>query len=476
MNLSVRIAYNYLIQVIGKIISTFLGLLAMAMIARYLGTHGFGEYTTALNFISFFAILADLGFTLVTIQMLSNQNEQEEENILTNLLSLRFFSAVLILGIGSLIIIFFNYSFEIKKAAFILALSFLFNSLSQILTGLFQKKLKMKVVALAEIWGRVFLVSGIYLSIILKQWIYGIVIATVISNLVQFFYLYFHSRFSIRLKIAYDIIIWKKILRKAFPLAITISLNLIYLKTDIFILSFLKTSEDVGLYGASSKVLEVITSLPFMFAGITLPILTSLWNKNQINNFKRVLQKSLDAMSVFALPLIIGTQFTAEKIMNLVAGQEFNASGPILKISMLTAGIIFIQCVFSHAIIALDRQKSTIPFYAFTALTSVIGYLIFIPYYSYFGAAWMSAYSELTVVIFSGYLVWKFTGFRPSLIIFFKSLIACGSMSLILIFLKNINLFFLICSSASVYLITLYFLNGLNFLPIQEIKNLLKKE
>ena len=93
---------------------------------------------------------------------------------------------------------------------------------------------------------------------------------------------------------------------------------------------------------------------------------------------RRENQKSFDLMVIIALPLIIGTQFTAKRIMILVAGQEFADSGPVLQILILAAGFIFLGCMFAHGVIAINKQKKIIGAYIFTAITAIIGYLIFI--------------------------------------------------------------------------------------------------
>jgi O-antigen/teichoic acid export membrane protein len=63
MRLSTKIAYNTIAQIIGKALATILGLVAVVIMARYLGRQGFGAYTTIITFLSFFGILADLGLT-----------------------------------------------------------------------------------------------------------------------------------------------------------------------------------------------------------------------------------------------------------------------------------------------------------------------------------------------------------------------------------------------------------------------------
>jgi len=113
MNLSLKIAKNTIIQIISKISSTILGLLAIAVMTRYLGQNGFGAYTTVVTFASFFAILADLGLTLVTVQMISDP-QADEEKILGNLLTVRLLSALTLLGIAPIVGWFFPYGGDIK--------------------------------------------------------------------------------------------------------------------------------------------------------------------------------------------------------------------------------------------------------------------------------------------------------------------------------------------------------------------------
>jgi len=238
-----------------------------------LGQVGFGEYTAAITFLSFFGIVADLGLTLVTIQLISKPGANQDK-VLGNLLGLRLVSALLFLGMAPLIALLFPYSADVKKAIAIAAFSFLFIALNQILVGLFQKQLRMDKVSIAEICSRVVLLLGIIFVAKTDAGLLGIMVATVISSLSSFIlHLLFSFSFA-RIRLRFDWSYWKKIMRYSWPLAITIALNLIYLKTDTLLLSVIKRPSDigiiaeVGIYGAAYKVIDVLVTLPFMFAGI----------------------------------------------------------------------------------------------------------------------------------------------------------------------------------------------------------------
>lgn len=468
MSLSARIARNTAVQILSKVLSTALGLAAVAIITRYLGQNGFGQYTTVMTFSSFFAILADFGLTLVTAQMISRPGA-DRDKILSNLFALRLVSALVFSALGVLIVLFLPYPAAIKLGVAIIALSFIFTALNQVLIGLFQNNLRMDRVAIAENAGRAALLLGAALAAGLDWGLEGIFWVSVFSSLVNFVIIYLFSLKHQRIQLHFDKAVWAEIAKKSWPLALTIAFNLVYLKTDTLILSLVKSQADVGLYGAAYKVVDVLVSIPFMFAGLVLPVLSAAWAEDNEARLKSALQRSFDAMVILALPLFFGTQFTATSVMTLVAGKEFAVSGAILRILIAASSIIFLGSIFSHAIIAIDKQKKIIWAYVFTSVTAVAGYIVFIPKYSYFGAAWVTVYSESAIALAAFYVVHKYLRFIPKAGIFFKALAASLVMSLALYLLPGLNLGLKLILAAGVYLAALAAFRGLAFLSLGEI-------
>jgi O-antigen/teichoic acid export membrane protein len=470
MRLTTKIAYNTIIQITSKIISTILALVTVAIITRQLGQNGFGEYITVLTFLSFFAIAADLGLTLITVQMISKPNI-DENRTLSNLFTLRLVSALLFLAPAPLVAIFFPYSHDIKIGVILASFSFLFIALNQVLVGIFQKNLRMDKVSIAEIISRLFLLISVIVAFKLKYGLLTILFITSLSSLLNFlFHFYFSQKFT-AIRLQFDWPLWREIMTKSWPLALTITLNLIYLKTDTLLLSIIDRPSnigilaEVGLYGAAYKVIDVLITLPFMFAGIILPIITLAWSQKQQEKFNNTLQKSFNVMAIIAVPLIFGTQLVAKDVMILVAGPDFVASGQILQILIIAAGMIFLGNMSAHAVIAIEKQKNIIKAYLFTAITSVIAYLLLIPHYSYFAAAWVTVYSETIVALASVYIVWKYTRTLPNLKIIIQTVLASLIMLVAmqtLHFLQITNLFVVITTAIVVYFFFLFIFKGLN--------------
>lgn len=463
MRLSTKIAYNTIIQVASKMVSTILGLIAIAVMTRSLGQEGFGKYTTIMTFLSFFSILADFGLTLVTSQMVS-EPEADAEKVMGNLLSWRFLSALVFLGVGPWLVFLFPYESGVKIGVLIAAASFFFSAISQIMVGFFQKELRMDKVSIAEVSSRFLLLVGIYAAVFFSWGLFGFLWATVVSSLGSLLMHYLFARQFVHLRLLFDFDLWHRIWRHSWPIAITIAFNLIYLKADTLILSLVRSQAEVGIYGAAYKAIDVLITVPFMFAGIILPILTANWLAKNKDGYSLVLQKSVDLMVIIALPLAVGTQFVAKEVMVMIAGAEFAASGQALRILIVAAAMIFIGCMFSHAVIAIGQQKRIIWAYVVTSLTSLAGYLYFIPKYSYLGAAWMTVYSESLIAICAAVLVVRSSGFVFSFRVASRVVLATAIMAITVyssIHVAHVNLWSVVLLAIIVYFVFLYWIGGI---------------
>ncbi len=470
MKLARAIAWNTGVQFLSKIISIVFGLFTIALMTRYLGKTGFGEYTTINTFLSFFAVAADLGLTLVTVQMISQPGANRDE-IISNLFSLRFFSALALLLLAPITIIFFPYSTTIKVGVLIVSSCYLLIAMNQIMVGLFQKDLKLDKVAIAEIVSRVILLVGVWLVVVNDWGLMGILWTSVLSCLSSFLIHYYFAKKLAHIKLNFNWPVWLAILKKSWPIGLTIIFNLIYLRADTLLLSIFRTQEEVGIYGAAYKIIDVLITLPFIFAGIVLPLMTSAWISNDRERFAKITQKGFDLMAIIAIPMIFGTYFLADKIMSVVAGAEFSVAGNILRLLIIASSTIYLGTIFSHAVIAIDKQKSIIFAYAFVAITSLAGYMLFIPRYSYYGAAGVTIYSELAIALASFILVWKHGKFVPKLGVVAKSILASGIMSIFLLYFSSYNLGLVILLAGFIYVIALFAFRGVTSDDLLDIMN-----
>lgn len=470
MSTTRAIAHNTIIQLGGKIISTGLGLLALGMMTRYLGQEKFGWYTTAITFLQFAGILVDFGLIPVSAQMLG-EGIYEENKLFRNLLGFRFVTALVFFAILPFIALFFPYPPQVKIAISFMTISFLAISMNQVLTGYYQKKLKMHIQVIGENIGRIVLVVGLWLLIHKGSSFLPLMVVITLSSVVYAVFLWIQAARSTPAGLAFDMPIWIAIVKKMWPISISIIFNVIYLKGDILILSIYRTQSEVGLYGAPYRVIDIIAQTALMLMGVILPILSALWVKNLKEEFGRRYQQAFDSMMVMALPMMVGTMILSKKIMVLVA-PEFTGSGSVLRILAMAVFGLFLGAVFGHTAVAINKQKQTMWIYISDSIITLIGYLIFIPIYGMWGAAWMTVFSELYAGIMLWIVIRRQSGQKLKLITLGKIAFASLAMGAILMLFNTLNIFLLIFIGMLTYATVLLLIKGIKKETIREIVSL----
>src|SRR3989344_7834246 len=450
MSIAANIARNTFYQAFSKFSGAIIGLLIVALMTRYLGQTGYGYYTTIVAFLQFFGVLADFGLQMTTTKLLAEPNSNNSQ-IFGNILALRIISSVIFLGASVLVVWLLPYPLIIKQGISLASLSFLFVSLQSIFISIFQKNLAMAKVAISEIASKSFLLLGVFLAVIGNAGLLWIIVAVVIGNSTGFLILFFSAFKFFKFRPQINLVIWRQIWTTMWPLALTIALTLIYFRADTVILALFRPQNEVGLYGATYKVLEVLVQFPYLFLGLILPLLTKFFLSNRLL-FELIIQKSFELMMIIIMPMVFSVLILGDKIMVFIAGPEFLISGALLKILILAVALIYIGALFGYAIVAAELPKKMIKFYFIDALISIVLYLIFIPLFSYWAAAVITIFTELIITLASYYVLKKYT--RLKIIkwpIIAKALLASLLMTAVLILLINQNLLTLVIIGLIVY-------------------------
>ncbi len=465
------LATNFGVQTIGKVTALLVGLVSIAIMTRSLGTEGFGEFTTAITYLQFFGVIVDFGLTLTLIVMISEKNA-DEQKMVGNFFGLRLVSGFLLFGLAPLLVLLFPWSATIKQAVLVGSFAYFIMGGATMLVGVFQKHEAMWRPALAELINRIILVSLVAFFAYSQMGVVAMVFAMLVANLVWLLSMIFFAKPFVHIRPLFEMKVWKNIISRSWPIAISTIFNLLYLKGDILILAYFRDQTEVGLYGLAYKIIDVLTVLPMMFMGLLLPSMVMAWTENKKDVFKRRVARTFDVFMVVIVPIIIGAQAVGIELINFIAGDGYEAAGSILQILVLALVGVFLGGLFGHLVVAINKQKQMILGYLIVALITLPGYIYFIPIYGMWGAAWMTILSETLIAIFTFLMVYKHSKALPSPVVFFKSLFAAGVMYFILTSLPQTHVAIDIIIGAISYLVVMLAVKGVE--P-EEIKKLLSK-
>ncbi|MBM3256298.1 MAG: flippase [Candidatus Moranbacteria bacterium] len=476
MNLAARIAHNSIISAVTRILSLGVALVTVGLITRYLGTEGFGNYTTVIAFYFLITALSDFGINQILTREISRPDAREKD-IMANVLGLRLTITLVLILVGIFGVFFLPYGAQVKNGIWIMFLALFFSSLSQTLNSIFQKKLVMNRLAWRELVSRFIQLGITYLAVKGDWGLVGILLAMVASFLFVLVASWELAGRYVKLKFSFDVNYWRFFLWEAAPLGIAAFVNFLYFKADAILLSLLRDSHDVGIYGAAYKVLESLIYFPFMFMGLVMPVFSyNIFHRPR--RFLKIASRTLKAIWIVTVPLVVYLFFMAKEAIRVIAGAGFEEAVFVLQILAVALGAIFLAHFFNSVLIVVNKQKILLYILAGTAGLSLVLNIIFIPVYSFMAAAVISTVCEVLVTIIAYFLSRKWgigwgKGWKP--LPAFSIAVSSIGMVAVLYFISTYSfplwqsIVIKGISGGAVYLVLLFATRGLKMAEIKEI-------
>jgi O-antigen/teichoic acid export membrane protein len=453
-----RVAYNTVVQFAGKLITSAVGIVTLGLLTRYLGVAGYGEYTTIFAFLGFFAVVADFGLFPIVVRDIARHPE-DRERIFGNVLTLRIMLAAGILVLAAVVALFIpKYNFDIKAGIAIGAFASFFLLLNQTLAGVFQAYLRMDKFVVVETAGRLLILALIVYCIREELGLLTIIAVNGIGNLAAFLLSTVLVRSFLKVRLRFDGEYLKRLIPEVLPLFGIIVLGVVYFRTDQIILSLVWGSWEVGVYGVPYKIVELLATLPAVFANSVLPVVSKYLVDRDSRLFEG-LQRAFDFVGLIALPIVVGIFVVAPSVISIFAGADFSLSVPLLRILILSAGLIFFCTLFGNIVIAAGLQRHLVKIYAVGAVANVVLNLIFIPLYSVYAAAVISVITQAWACGVSYLVLRRQLEWRPRLDYLLKAGAAALLMGVAVWFFREQGLLVRIGIGVAVYCV-LSFLTG----------------
>jgi O-antigen/teichoic acid export membrane protein len=449
MSTARAIAWNTIVQFAARIVGSIAQALVVIILARTFvehlgpteGVREMGRYTTIFAFTILFGTFSEFGFFPTLVKEFS-QKETRSREILAKAIPLRLLVGFLVAAIGIILAFILKFEPVVTVGIILLALSTLWNAVSNTLVSFFQSRLLMVYPALAEVAGRVIGFAVVAAAALAGAPLLTIVVLSLLGFLVTFGANLLFARRFVGLGWTIDIPYWKELARHAVPVGLISVLALIYFKIDTVMLAAMRDQFDVGVYGIPYKMVDVLVAFPSLFMGNVFPVLArALVDPDRS---QRVFRRALDFLAASGFPVAVGIFVLATPIINLVGGETYLSASavswagiPITAVTVLR--LIVWAVLFSFfgnllsAVIILKNMQSRYVWAAAAAVLFNIGtnYLV-IPRYSYLGTSVTTLLTELVVAIPGWYLVLRMTHFRPEWAIFRKSAVAAAVMGVVI--------------------------------------------
>jgi O-antigen/teichoic acid export membrane protein len=186
------------------------------------------------------------------------------------------------------------------------------------------------------------------------------------------------------------------IMKASWPLGLMLIFNLVYFRADMFLLSILKTTQDVGIYGLSYKFFDFLIALPLFLSNAIYPFLLKIKTDQKL--FFKLTNKYFFVFLIASFIVIIPFWFISP-LFTLVK-TDFSGSILPFRILLLSLPFFFTTSFLQWVLITLGKQKYLMVIYLLSTLLNIVLNVIFIPQFSYLACATITLISEGIVFVF----------------------------------------------------------------------------
>lgn len=187
------------------------------------------------------------------------------------------------------------------------------------------------------------------------------------------------------------------------PVLLIVAVNLsieLYTLVDTTMLGIICGEENVAFYSYGSKINRIILQVVNTFTMVVVPKLASCVKEQDAKTFNELLSKTLRIIILLALPMIVGIQFVAGGIIEILYTSTYSSSATVLRILSLVIIISPIGYLLgSRVCLVTGHENKMLISVVIGAVCNIIGNAILIPYYKEYGAAIASVISEIVIMI-----------------------------------------------------------------------------
>ncbi len=406
------IARNSAIQLGGRGITMVASLATIALVARYLGPHKYGQYQLIIAMLLLVNV-SDFGIATVAVRHLS-VGRRSADHIISNVLTLRLALGIAAAAIAIGLSFAMQYDAEVKWAMAVASLSFLLMIFSGSFNAAFVAHLRMEFAVAGNIAQAVVLLAGVTTVVLTEGGLVRLLIAydaAILAN--SLVCLYFARRF-VNPKFSFDQVYSRELMRDAVPIMIAGLLINAYDRVDVLMLKLFTDSPSVGYYGFAYRLIDLAAPLSFIFVNSVYPLLSTHHANGEMGEFKKLYQRAHDFLSLAGVSISTGVILFAPEIVRFIGGNEYYAAVTSLRVLALAFALIWLSNLVNYSLIAVGKQGMLLWIACIGLAVNVSVNLVMIPIYGKEGAAATTALTELTILVGGLVVLGRYMGERPS--------------------------------------------------------------
>lgn len=346
----------------GGVFARLIKAVMLLYIARVLGTEGYGVFAYALSVAAFFTIFSDFGLSMLLMRELGEKNAEQKKRIFSVALTLKVITIVLSVVIAIWGIPLFTNIAEIGALTVLIALILTFDGLQMFMIGILRAQGRMRTEAKLIVFNNLCLTTLVITALVLgaetRLLMTSYAIGSGIGAIIATFTVreYFKNAFAY-----FDARLIRPLIKNALPLAAAGVMGALMTNMDAIMIGWFRTAHELGLYGAVSRIVQMLYMIPSFLALSAFPIINQLIREGNNEKTRAINEQAAIALLAISLPLFIGGAVIAQPLIKWLFGSAFTEATLALTLLLITLPITFVGSVASYATLAYGKQSIFVP-------------------------------------------------------------------------------------------------------------------
>lgn len=365
-----------------RLVSFGLGILfslgSVPLVTRYLGPSRFGYFGTVSAIVFIIAGFTEGGLTTLAIRDYANCSPAERTALLRNLIGLRItattFAVLLVSGAAALI----GSPTAITVGVLVGGAGLVFTIVGENFTVPLLVSLRIPAAAMLDLL-RGAVLAAVYVALVLiGTGVVPFMGATIVSGLALLLGSAVVLKGAVAARPAFDFVMWRSLVSRTLPYAVAAAVGVIYFREALVLISYLSTSRQAGYYAAAFRIVEVLTTLPWMIISASFPIFARA-ARDDLERLRYGLQRLFEVAVLMGVWMTLSVLVAAPLGIKVVAGSKYLASVSVLEIQGLAIITTFLVATFGFALLSLQLYRTLLWSNAAAVLVATVVAVVLIP-------------------------------------------------------------------------------------------------
>ncbi len=328
------------------------------ILARWLGTAGYGTYGTIGALLAVGAAVPEMGMGLIVLREVANR-PKDAGRFLTATLIMQPLLAVV--GYVALMIaaLLFGYENELRALLLLAGVNLLVDVLGNMCHNQLLAMERMVITAVISVAHIVLLVGMAALVLAAGGGLWELYAVTTVAGLARAgMYWITLRRYGVRPEFPFDRSIARYLLVNGAPIAAMSFLSLAYMHSDKMITTRLLGEESTGqLTAGFVLVFGIIEVLSTTVLVAVFPMMSRAHSTGKREFFELMLEKLSFFNMIVSLPVAVYMSFLAVPLSALIFGDEYTKTADVLQVLIWYTVVAMVTSVFAQALIIGNQQR-----------------------------------------------------------------------------------------------------------------------